>query len=361
MAEPIRVLHVLGSLNAGGAESRTMDIYRNIDRSKIQFDFAIHTDEHCFFTDEVLSLGARIFTLPRFKGINYFEYKKAWEELFKKNKNLKIVHGHMTTTAFIYLKIAKQFGIKKRIAHARNSNKENVVKKILSKFAHVYATNLLAVSKEAAVSEFGKKRTYYKVEVIPNAIDIERFKFKEGQRKLIRDKLGINSSDKIIIHVGRFHKQKNHLFILKIFKELVSYNQNLKLILIGEGREKKHISKFIEHNNLNEKVYFFGVQPDVENYLCASDLFIFPSIYEGFPGALLEAQINGLPCIAAENITNEIFISTDAFPLDIDSSKEWIKLAQKLLLKSFSRIIEENLYSKYDVKRVFNFYQDFYS
>ena len=108
MAEPIRVLHVLGNIQLGGAESRIMDLYRHLDRSRVQFDFLIHTDKEGHFDKEILQLGGRIFRVPRFQLYNYFSYRRAMADFFREHHEFKAVQGHMTSTAAIYLPLAKK-------------------------------------------------------------------------------------------------------------------------------------------------------------------------------------------------------------------------------------------------------------
>ena len=333
MAQNVRVLHVLGSLNAGGAESRIMDIYRHIDRSKIQFDFAVHTSKKCFFTDEVLELGGKIYTLPKFNGLNYFRYKNAWKSILKKNKN-SIIHGHMTTTAFIYLKLAKKRGFKKRIAHARNSNKDSYVKKILSQLSRFYATDLFAVSKEAAVSEFGPKLLKQKVRILPNLISYTKYSFSSGLRHSMRLELGILDQS-VIIHIGRFHKQKNHIFLIKLFSEYLKINPTAILIMIGDGELLDEIKQRCRNLGIIDHTIFLSNRSDIAGLLSASDCMVFPSLYEGLPGSLLEAQINNLPVITSDNVTKEVIISDRIAYINLAThEKKWIdKIEYYLKLK----------------------------
>ena len=192
MTEPIRVLHVLGGLSIGGAESRIMDLYRNMDRKKIQFDFLIHTTEKQHFEEEVTKLGGKIYRVPRFKVYNWFSYEKALKQFFSHHKEFRAVHGHMTSTASIYLPIAKKAGIPITIAHSRSAGVDGgikgVVTKILRRSLKHKADYCLACSKEAGEAVFGKKWVEQgKVQVIPNAIETEKYvydiKAREDMRK----------------------------------------------------------------------------------------------------------------------------------------------------------------------------------
>ena len=353
MPEPKRILHVLGTLDAGGAETRVMEIYRHIDKAKYPFDFAIHTSKHCFYTDEVLKLGGHIYSLPRFNGINYFKYKKAWEKLLSENP-LDVIHGHQTTTAFIYLKVAKKLGIKKRIAHARNANKDSLIKKYLAKLARFYATDLLAVSKLAAISEFGKKNTRTKVKIIPNSFNYKRYEFNEAKRLEVRQNLNISEDTKVYLNVGRFHPQKNHMFLIRLFHQIILEQPHSRLILIGSGPLESKIVKKIDNLGLSEKVHLMKPQSNIEDYYSASDCLLFPSKYEGLPGVVIEAQINGLPCLISNEISKELIISDRVTFLPLKPKKKyWFDFAlrqerskvNKLKLSSkFSHVVNVKIY-----------------
>lgn len=363
MNEPIRVLHVFGRLDAGGAESRTMDIYRHIDREKVQFDFAIHTEDKCFFTDEVIDLGGRIYSFPRFNGKNYFEYKQSWAVFFEQHTEYKVVHGHQTSTAFVYLREAKKKNIAKRIAHARNSNKDSFVKNITTRFAKFYATDLLAVSKLAAISEFGQRDVSRgKVKVIPNAIETKKYKFSPDTRKVTREKLGFNN-ELLIIHIGRFHVQKNHEFLIDIFQELSKTDSGAKLLLVGDGPLKSKIENKVQQLNLEDKVMFIGIRNDVPDLLQAADILIFPSFYEGLPGVVLEAQAAGLPCVISDRITDEVSITNLVTYLSLVTEKQlWVDCIIYNYKKNNNRekIFEEIKEKGYDIEDVAVRYELFY-
>lgn len=362
MESSIRVLHVFGSLDMGGSESRTMDIYRTIDRKKVQFDFAIHTSEEVFFSNEIESLGGKIFRFPRFNGKNYFSYKKAWVNFLKENPKYKIIHGHQTSTGFIYLKVAKKNNIPLRIAHSRNSNKDNLIKKYTCKISRYYATNLFAVSKLAGVSEFGNKAVRSgKVKIIPNAIDAMKYSYNPEVRKKKRKELGIEDNF-IICHIGRFHPQKNHKFLLDCFQYIKSKNNNVKLILIGDGPLKNDIQKEIFDRGIENSVILTGIRSDVPELLQAMDVLVFPSFYEGLPGVVLEAQASGLPCVISDTITDEVKITDLVEFVSLkESAKYW---AEKTLTfqqdlqrrNTFEEFVKEG----YDIRSVAKWYEEFY-
>ncbi|OPL08172.1 MAG: glycosyl transferase group 1 [delta proteobacterium ML8_F1] len=362
MDEPIRVLHVFGRLDSGGAESRTMDIYRQIDRSKVQFDFAIHTEDMCFFTDEVKSLGGRIYSFPRFNGKNYFLYKNSWNMFFKEHPEYKIVHGHQTNTAFVYLKEAKANNVPIRIAHSRNSNKENLIKKHICKLSKLYATHLFAVSKIAGASEFGEKAVNDGiVKILPNAIDAKKYSFNKETRKIKRLELGIEN-EMLIIHIGRFRPQKNHKFLLEVFSEVLMTEPHAKLLIVGDGSLRGEILKEISHRNIEESVIIAGIRSDVPELLQAADILLFPSLFEGLPGVVLEAQAAGLPCVISDKITEEVKV-TDLVKY-ISLNNETLFWAKEVLSCNINnerkKYIHEITKNGYDVETVGKWYENFY-
>ena len=315
MTEPIRILHVFGKTNLGGAESRTMDLYRHINRDKVQFDFLVHTDENCFFDHEIQELGGRIYRVPRFKLYNIFSYRKAIKTFFKKHHEFKAVQGHMTSTASIYLPIAKKAGIPITIAHARSAGVDQGIKGSVTRLLRwnlwKKADYLFTCSEIAAISVYGEKAANELAIFIPNAIDAEKFAFNEEIRRNLRNELSIE--DKFVIgHVGRFHYAKNHEYMIDVFQSLSETRINGQepvLLLVGEGDGMQDIKDQVKKLNLQEKVLFLGNHADIWNYYQVFDYFVFPSRFEGLPGTVVEAQASGLRTVMSDTLTKEAVFS----------------------------------------------------
>lgn len=320
---PVRVLHVLGTTNLGGAESRIMELYRCIDRSKVQFDFLVHTKEEGHYSKEIRELGGRIYSLPRFKVVNLVEYRKAIQQFFQEHKDFVAVQGHMTSTASIYLPIAKKINPSiVTIAHARSAGVDKGAKgyvtKLLRSSLKYKADYCFTCSKEAGIAVFGKKWVNKsKVWTIPNAIDANRFQYNETVRNEVREELGIQ--DRFVIgHVGRFGFMKNHTYLVDIFAELCKQREDMALVLIGKGEEEESVHAklkklgtelFDNEKALESKVLFLGNRFDVERYYQAFDYFVFPSTFEGLPGSVAEAQAAGLHCLVSDRITREVALT----------------------------------------------------
>lgn len=337
MSEPIRVLHVIGIMNRGGAETMIMNLYRHIDRSKVQFDFVENSSEPAVFDEEILSLGGRIYRCPHYNGKNHFTYVKWWNDFFKAHpKEYPIIHGHLGSTAAIYLSIAKKYGAY-TIAHSHNTNAEKSLQQWLFN-VYSYPTRYIAdkfftCSKEAGIARFGEKiaEDPQKCIMINNAINVVGYVYDPIARVKKKKQLGLNS-EVIIGHVGRFNPQKNHTFLLEIFAALLKKEPNAVLLLVGGGEDMPKIQAKAQTLGIAEHVRFLGIRSDVAGLMQAMDVFVFPSLYEGLPVTMVEAQAAGLPCIISDKVPPECILTeglVDVLPLSA-GAETW---AEKILEK----------------------------
>ena len=219
------------------------------------------------------------------------------------------LYGHLGSTAAIYLKVAKKYGIY-TIAHSHNSGTDYSLKAIVYKLMAYNTRNVadyfFACSQQAGIDRFGKKVVHSnRYHVLNNAIDTERFQYREITRRGIREEFGYLSEQVVIGHIGRFDRQKNHKFLIAIFSELYHTDKNIRLLLVGDGKLRKSIQRQVEKLGIAEAVSFAGVRSDVNRILQAMDIFVFPSIYEGLPVTLVEAQTAGLPCVISDHVPSE--------------------------------------------------------
>lgn len=328
MEKQIRVLHVLGGVGLGGAESRIMDLYRQMDRDEIQFDFLVHRNDGKpqFYEDEIKAMGGHIYALPKFKVYNYFSYKKAVTSFFALHHEFRVVQGHMTSTAAIYLPVAKRFGIPITVAHARNAGVVKGPKGFATRFFRrglaKKADVLFACSKLAGEDVFGEHAMKQgRVKIIHNAIDVKRFAFDEKKRQEARDALKI--TDKLVLgHVGRFDYQKNHPYLLEVFAEVCKKRSDAVLLLLGDGAARQAMEERCRELGIAERVKFLGNRKDTERYYQAMDVFLLPSFFEGLPGVLVEAQAAGLVCIVSDTVTREAEATDLVSWLSIDEPPE---------------------------------------
>lgn len=329
----------------GGAESRVMDLYRHMDREKIEFDFLVTRGTKDYYSDEIRSLGGNVYYLPPFRIYNYFEYISAVKSFFEEHKGqYAAVHGHMTSTACMYLPIAKKSGVKLTIAHARSAGVDPGIKGILTKVLrhNLYkrCDMLISCSDEASVSAFeatlaADGKTYISgdknVHFMPNAIDTADFAYNDDNRIRIREKYGVGADDILIGHVGSFRYAKNHEWIVNVFarvNEMINSDdvdvpehlrkKKCKLMLVGEGELRTQIMQLVKEKNLEDSVIFTGNQSPVAPFYHAFDALLFPSHYEGMPGTVVESQAAGLPTLMSTAITKQCICTDLVLQMSLD-------------------------------------------
>lgn len=315
-----------------GTETFIMNYYRHLDKSKFQVDFIKRTTETVVFEDEIKSNGSKIFYLPR-KGKNPIAYKKAVREFFEEfgNDYDAIWYNAMGIPNIDLLQYAKKYGIRTRILHSHSSMwKGSAIKYILHRWNQTRlktkVNKYFACSGVAADYMFlGNLRP--QVQIIQNAIEMEKFSFSESKRTDLRMELGWNDC-KVIGNVGRLDVQKNQPFLIDIFYEAYKKDNTLRLVIIGKragtNSTEDLIKEKIQEYNLQDKVLLAGSQFDMQKWLSAMDLFILPSIFEGLPLSAVEAQANGLPVLVSDAITKELKILNQVQYLSLnDDKKVW--------------------------------------
>lgn len=345
-------------MGRGGLETMLMNYYRHIDRSKVQFDFLVHRDFAADYDKEIKELGGHIYYVP---AINPFSslYHKSENEFFQKHL-YTIVHSHLDCMSAYPLKHAQNAGVPVRIAHAHSKNQDKDLKypiKIISKaFITRYATNLFACGQDAGRWMFNGNP----FSVLRNAIDVQKYVYSPEIRQEIRQEFHIGKQI-VLGHVGRFNPPKNHNFLIDIFYEYQKKNPNSILMLVGDGNGKQEIEKKAEDLGIREKVIFTGVRSDVNRLLQAMDVFVFPSLYEGLPVTLIEAQSAGLPCVISDQVPEECIVTNlvKQQPLS-DSVQGWLRTIDEL--KNVKREDQSKVIKAagYDIKENAKKLQEFY-
>lgn len=326
----IRVLVVGMTSMMGGVESVIMNYFRNIDQSVCQFDFLSEV-ESLAYQEEINRTKSKIIKItPRRKSL--LKHRNELKKIFKENKYDAIWVNLCTLSNIESLKYAKKYGVKVRIIHSHNS--ENMGSKLtllLHKLNRLniekYATDFWACSDLAGTFFYNSKIMSDKnYKVINNAIDLEKFKFDEDIRQRYREELCLE--DKFVVgHVGRFHFQKNHEFLINVFYELQKMKDNAVLMLIGDGEDREKITKQINDLGIQEKVMLLGLRKDVNNLFMAMDTMIFPSLFEGLGLVLIEAQATGLSCFTSDVVPILTRLSNNIEYISLDkTSKEWAEL-----------------------------------
>lgn len=347
----IRILQIVPNMQSGGLESFIMNLYRNIDKEKIQFDFLVHYKEKYFYDDEIERMGGKIYRFSLRNDNNIIKYIKELDTFFKEHREYKIIHCHMASIGFLLFYIARKNGVKIRIAHSHNSNTENTlkgfVKSILIKPFKYLSTHRFACSEQAGKFLFRKMD----FQVIENAIDINKFSYNLDIRKKMREEL--NLQNKFVIgHVGRFCEQKNHDFLIECFAKFHKENNNSILLLIGEGELKEKIQKKVKELNIDKSVIFLGNRKDVNELYQAMDCFAFPSKFEGLGIVLIEAQVSGLNVISSSNIPEEAIVTNNIKLLDTEIDL-WIKNIRDISI-NIERGKLDGREKKYDITFIAN-------
>lgn len=355
----IRILQVVTHMNRGGLETMLMNYYRNIDRTQIQFDFLTHRDYDGDYGKEIVSLGGKIYHLPRLNPFSRI-YKKSLAEFFEQHHEYRIIHVHQDCMSAVILKIAKKANIEVRIAHSHTTSQDKNLKYLVKMYYRHqiphFSTHLFACSVDAGKWMFGN----HKFTVLNNAIDAEKFRFDVIKRTIIRDRLQIQEGELLVGHVGRFCYPKNHSFLIEIFN-VIRKKISSKLILVGDGELKKNIEQKVRTYGLTDEVIFTGVISDVSEIMQAMDVFVFPSNYEGLGITLIEAQASGLPCLISDRVPLECRITDliKQIPLT-ESSEEWadqvIKSAKMERKSTFLEIRNAGFDIQENAKHLQNFY-----
>ena len=362
MSEPIRILHMIGSLNVGGSQSMIINLHKAIDKSKVQFDYIIDHPGHLHYASEVTSLGGKIYEFPTFKGYNFLEIRKVWKQFFAKHPEYKILHSHVRSYASLYLPIAKKAGLK-TIIHSHSTSNGKGVSSVIKRFMQFplrwQADYFFGCSKEAGRWLFGDKivngSKYY---ILQNAIDADLYRFNPLIRKEYREQLGLGDK-KTFIHVGRFHPAKNHNFLLKVFDEIHRQDSNTKLLLVGDGSLRNVIERQIEMLGLQNDVALLGNRRDVPSLLQSADCLLFPSVWEGFGMVAVEAQAAGLPCICSESVPKSAKVSDNCWFVSTENVSKWVETINQLrILSNRNEILQLD---DFDIRNTAKKIEDFYA
>lgn len=374
MGEPIRILNIVGEMSPGGIETLIMNIYRNIDRTRVQFDFLMHSPDGVgSFVPEIERLGGRVFRAPIIKTPTHTYYGKIFEyiaflkKFFKEHCEYRIIHGHMTNTAAVYMPIAKKYGsVTCAIAHSHLTQARpglsGIVTDILHKPIPKLATDFFACSEMAAHWIFPDEAINEgQVKVIKNGVDPKRFQYDALEAKKMKTELGLENSF-VIGNVARFKTEKNHTFMIDIMSELVRIREDVVLVLVGDGELRNETEDKVHALGLDNYVKFMGIRSDIPQLMETMDLFLLPSLYEGLPVVGIEAQAAGLPVVTSTGVTKETDITGNVTFLDLSAgAKTWAEKINEVY-SSFKRTdmltyIREN---GYDITETAKWLQEFY-
>ena len=338
--KPIRILHVKNSLPYDGATIVEYRIAEHLKVKNIIYDWFLISDEEWVFDERFEALGSHIFRCSEFVRKYNSKFPSIVFYKFLKEHKYDCVYFDTDFSGRAYwLLCARLAGVGRRIIHAHNSATEGGINpalhsffKAMMKFA---VTDYLACSRKAAYYLFPKAEAE-KAIIIKNGVDTEKFAFNQARKDAIRKRYGISDDCVVLGHVGRFSEQKNHEKLIDIFNSFQKQHSNSKLVLIGTGELMQSIKDQVESMNLSDKVIFVGSTDDVPSFLSAMDIFVFPSLFEGLPLTVIEAECSGLDVFISDTVTSEVILTDNTIQLNLSLSDiEWA-----------SRIIEDLKYNK---------------
>ena len=309
----IRILQVVNIMDRAGLETMLMNYYRNIDRTKVQFDFLTHRIEKGAYEDEIISMGGKVYHAPRLYPQNYKKYFGFMKAFFMEHPEYKIIHSHIDAMSYFPLQAAKNSGVPVRIAHSHSSKFDRDIK-------------------------------------LPrNAVDIEKFKYDSIIRERKRKELGIENKF-IVGHVGRYCYIKNQMFLIDVFNCVIKFKPNAHLLLVGKGENQKKIEEKIEKLGLKNKVTLLIDRSDVAELYQAMDIFVMPSLFEGLPVVGIEAQASGMPCLVSNRISKELLITSNIKMINLDKNKEeWAKEIMNTSITRNGNARQELIDAGYDI------------
>ena len=325
----LRVLHSVSNMARAGIETMLMNYYREIDRSRIQFDFLANKPVPGEYDGEIRDMGGRVFVSPGLNPLHFPRYRRFVADLLQSNPEIRIVHAHNEAMGYYALKSAKDAGVRVRIAHAHNTqiirDYKYPLKLVCKKLLPGSATDYWSCGRDAGIYYYGEKRWNSSGFILHNAIDVSRFAFSREKRERIRQLNGLENAF-VVGHVGRFNVQKNHTRLLDIFAEIAKAEPSARLALIGVGELEQSVKDKARAIGIQDKTLFLGQMADVSDWYQAMDCFVLPSLFEGLPVVGIEAQAAGLPCIFSDRVTDEVLLSAGASRVALEADDtEWAK------------------------------------
>lgn len=333
--EPVRVAQIMGKWVGGGVESVVLNYFQNIDKNKIQFDFICDSDSTNIPYELIENLGGKVIIIPPYQKV--FKYHKELKKILKEGK-YKIVHSHINVLSVFSLFAAWSAKVPIRIAHSHSTTNSKEKKKNLFKFFlrplnKIFATDYMACTEHAGRWMFGNKCfDNGKVFVLNNAINLDSYKYDKNTRIKLRRELKINNSTKVIGCIGRFVDQKNHRFLIDVFKKYHEINKDSMLLLLGQGPLLEEIKEKVNTLGLNECVMFLGQKSDANKYYSVFDCYVMPSIYEGLGMVYIEAQVSGLSCLASTDVPRIAKVTKNMDFMNLSENiDEWAKKINKII------------------------------
>ena len=318
-----RILHIIGKMDRAGAETMLMNLYRNIDRSKVQFDFVTFTNEKGDYDDEIQMMGGKIIPIV---ASNSFDRMIKLYQFLKFNPEYQTVHSHVLLNNAFHLIVAFLAGVNTRISHSHNTSNGGkglllkVYELVAKKIINLLSTHKIACGYEAGEYLYGNDKN---VMILPNAVDVKEIhRIVEESHNFPNHVFEAESLN--IIHVARFMPVKNHAFILDIAEALIKEQAKFVIYLVGDGPLRVDITQQIQERNLGEYIKLLGLRSNVVELMANADFMVLPSMHEGFPVVLVESQAVGLPTLVADTIAEEVDLGLGLVEfISLDDARNW--------------------------------------
>lgn len=337
MYRKIKVLQVVGRLRIGGAETVAMNLYRYINRNKFEFHYLVYEDDIGDYEEEVIQLGGKVIHI-NYSSRYIKRYRNDLLNVMKENGPYDIIHVHMMFHNGIVLQIAKKAGIPVKVSHSHSTNDggirygniKDITRNLYLKYSRrlicINADILLGCGEEAGNYLYGNRVFAEKGILIKNGINIDKYHFNKRTRNVIREQYGFNN-EKIYGCIGHFDRVKNHTFLIDIFEKIHMIDKKAILVLLGEGKLRQEIEHLCKDKHLEPYVVFMGNVNNVNEWLQAMDFLLMPSLYEGIPLTLIEAQASGIKCFVSDRVAKEANVTGEItyIPLNVD---KWVELMQ---------------------------------
>lgn len=360
----VRVLQYIGLLQTGGSQSFILELYRNMDRTKVQFDFIVFSQVNQKLAREIRKLGGKIYKSPQYCGVNHFEYQKWWDSFFHFHPEYQVLHGHVRSVAAIYTPAAKKYGLTVIVHSHSTSNGTGIragLKDLMQLPIRFQADYFFACSKEAGEWLFGRKAcNSAKYRFVPNSIAVRKFLYQEAARQKVRDELNL-SGKKVIGNAGRIAEPKNQVFLIEMMQYIP--DDDVRLLIVGDGCLLQDLKRKAVQLGVDGRVVFTGARNDMHRVYQAMDVFVFPSLWEGLPVSLIEAQAGGLRCLVSDRVTRDVVLTKGIKRLPLEKGTGYwatqVKQALRFGRKSLDKEDMERL-EKFDSRHVAQELQEFY-
>lgn len=310
MSKPIRILEVVNIMDRAGLETMLMNHYRHMDRDLVQLDFLTHRPAAGAYDEEICGLGGRVFRAPRLYPQNCLAYRRYMRAFFAEHE-YPVVHSHIDAMSAFPLAMARSCGVTVRVAHSHSDSVDRdakyPVKEIARKRLPSIATHYWACSEAAGAFLFGESNRQ-RIHVVKNAIDLSSFAFDSAARASARVELGVANGQTVIGHVGRFSAVKNQAFLVNVLAAAIAGGEDAVLAFVGDGELRDKVEQEAASAGLSTRIRFLGLRDDVARLMQGFDVLAFPSLHEGIPLTLVEAQASGLPVLVSDKVSAEALV-----------------------------------------------------